>query len=58
MLCMHSIVQVKSQPGKDGTGWYSDLHHFRDIPDANLAPLGGSSQELWAAAKTIASNLV
>lgn len=36
----------------------SNLHHFGDIPDTNLSPLGGSSQELWAAAKTIAGNLV
>lgn len=36
----------------------SDLHHFGDIPYADLAPLGGSSQKLWAAAEAIAGDLV
>lgn len=40
------------------TVWCSDLHHFGDIPDANLAPLGGSSQELRAAAEAVARDLV
>lgn len=36
----------------------SDLHHFGDIPYTDLAPLGGSSQELWAAAEAIAGDFV
>lgn len=36
----------------------SDLHHFGDIPDTDLSPLGCSCQKLWTAAKTIAGNFV
>lgn len=35
-----------------------DLHQFGDIPDADLAPLSGSSQELRTAAEAVAGDLV
>lgn len=36
----------------------SDLHHFGDVPDADLAPPGGGSQELRAASEAVTGDLV
>lgn len=36
----------------------SYLHHLRDVPNTDLAPLCGSGKELRAAAKSIAGDLV